>query len=142
MKQAETVRVPSEWTYEDIRVQTYTGRFIPDYGLQDKRAGRYRSGMLTKIGDIEEHEWIVYAEELVRRNGDEALFKQLKSWYRDTAHWFESEMDLKRYTLVCLIDGIPNDPQWVDYIAFNAKYRPERLQQKTTGERHNGNEQI
>ncbi len=70
MKQAETVRVPSEWTYEDIRVQTYTGCFIPDYGSQDKRAGRYRSGMLTKIGDIEEHEWIEYAEELVRRNGD------------------------------------------------------------------------
>ena len=142
MKQAETVCAPAEWTYEDIRVQTYTGRFIPDYGSQDRRAGRYRSGMLTKQGDIEEREWVAYAEELVRRNGDVELFKQLKSWYRDTVHWLDGEKDLKKYTLVCLIDGIPDDPQWVDYIAFNTKYRPERLQQETTGERHNGNEKI
>lgn len=115
----------SKLTYEDIHIQFHTGRFIRDYSSQDKKAGRYRSGMMTKIGDLEETEWILYAEELIQQNGDEDLFENLKKWYRKNCKWLRGEKELHRYTLECFISGIQDNPQWCDYVAFNSLYRPE-----------------
>lgn len=89
----------------------------------------YRIGVMTKIGDIEEKVWIQYAEELIRRFGDEALFKQLKSWYKETTPWLRDEKDLHRYSLECFVARIFDNPNWVDYAAFNRRHRPEVLQQ-------------
>jgi len=114
-------------TYDDIRLMYHTGKFIRDYGSQDKKAGKYRIGVMTKLGDIEEKDWIRYAEELVRRNNEEALFKQLKSWYRQTTPWLRDEKNLHRYTLECFVARIFDNPNWVDFVAFNERYRPEVL---------------
>ena len=114
-------------TYDDIRLMYHTGKFIRDYGSQDKKAGKYRIGVMTKLGDIEEKDWIRYAEELVRRNNEEVLFKQLKSWYRQTTPWLRDEKDLHRYSLECFVARIFDNPDWVDYEAFNRRYRPEVL---------------
>ena len=114
-------------TYDDIRLMYHTGKFIRYYGSQDKKAGKYRIGVMTKLGDIEEKDWIRYAEELVRRNNEEVLFKQLKSWYRQTTPWLRDEKDLHRYTLECFVARIFDNPNWVDYEAFNKCYRPDFL---------------
>lgn len=129
MKNSEAIKVPQGLSYEDIRPMYHTGKFIRDYGSQDKKAGRYRIGVMTKIGDIEEKDWIQYAEELIRRFGEEALFKQLKSWYKETTHWLKDEKDLHRYSLECFVARIFDDRGWVDYEAFNRRHRPEVLQQ-------------
>ena len=121
-------KLPENVTYDDIRLMYHTGKFIRDYGSQDKKAGKYRIGVMTKLGDIEEKDWIRYAEELVRRNNEEALFKQLKSWYRQTTPWLRDEKNLHRYTLECFVARIFDNPNWVDYMAFNRRYRPEVLQ--------------
>ena len=120
-------KLPENITYEDIRLMYHTGKFIRDYGSQDKKAGKYRIGVMTKLGDIEEKDWIRYAEELVRRNNEEVLFKQLKSWYRQTTPWLRDEKDLHRYSLECFVARIFDNPDWVDYEAFNRRYRPEVL---------------
>ncbi len=120
-------KLPENITYEDIRLMYHTGKFIRDFGSQDKKAGKYRIGVMTKIGDIEEKDWIRYAEELIRRNNEEALFKQLKSWYRQTTPWLRDEKDLHRYSLECFVARIYDDPNWVDYEAFNIRYRPDLL---------------
>ena len=120
-------KLPENVTYDDIRLMYHTGKFIRDYGSQDKKAGKYRIGVMTKLGDIEEKDWIRYAEELVRRNNEEALFKQLKSWYRQTTPWLRDEKDLHRYTLECFVARIFDNPDWVDFVAFNERYRPEVL---------------
>lgn len=120
-------KLPENVTYDDIRLMYHTGKFIRDYGSQDKKAGKYRIGVMTKLGDIEEKDWIRYAEELVRRNNEEALFKQLKSWYRQTTPWLRDEKDLHRYTLECFVARIFDNPNWVDYEAFNKCYRPDFL---------------
>ena len=120
-------KLPENVTYDDIRLLYHTGKFIRDYGSQDKKAGKYRIGVMTKLGDIEEKDWIRYAEELVRRNNEEALFKQLKSWYRQTTPWLRDEKDLHRYTLECFVARIFDNPNWVDYEAFNERYRPDLL---------------
>ena len=120
-------KLPENVTYDDIRLMYHTGKFIRDYGSQDKKAGKYRIGVMTKLGDIEEKDWIRYSEELVRRNNEEALFKQLKSWYRQTTPWLRDEKDLHRYTLECFVARIFDNPNWVDYEAFNRRHRPELL---------------
>lgn len=120
-------KLPENVTYDDIRLMYHTGKFIRDYGSQDKKAGKYRIGVMTKLGDIEEKDWIRYAEELVRRNNEETLFKQLKSWYRQTTPWLRDEKDLHRYTLECFVARIFDNPNWVDYEAFNERYRPDLL---------------
>ena len=120
-------KLPENITYEDIRLMYHTGKLVRDYGSQDKKAGKYRIGVMTKLGDIEEKDWIRYAEELVRRNNEETLFKQLKSWYRQTTPWLRDEKDLHRYTLECFVARIFDNPGWVDYEAFNRRHRPELL---------------
>ena len=120
-------KLPENVTYDDIRLMYHTGEFIRDYGSQDKKAGRYRIGVMTKIGDIELQDWIRCAEELIRRNNDEALFKQLKSWYRETTPWLRDEKDLHRYSLECFVARIFDNPDWVDYAAFNQKHRPHLI---------------
>ena len=120
-------KLPENITYEDIRLLYHTGKFVRDYSSQDKKAGKYRIGVMTKLGDIEEKDWIRYAEELVRRNSEEDLFKQLKSWYRQTTPWLRDEKDLHRYSLECFVARIFDNPNWVDYEAFNRRHRPELL---------------
>ena len=120
-------KLPENVTYDDIRLMYHTGKFIRDYGSQDKKAGKYRIGVMTKLGDIEEKDWIRYAEELIRRNNEEALFKQLKSWYRQTTPWLRDEKDLHRYSLECFVARIFDNPNWVDYEEFNRRHRPELL---------------
>lgn len=120
-------KLPENINYEDIRLMYHTGKFVRDYSSQDKKAGKYRIGVMTKLGDIEEKDWIRYAEELVRRNNEEALFKQLKSWYRQTTPWLRDEKDLHRHTLECFVARIHDNPNWVDFVAFNERYRPELL---------------
>ena len=44
MKNSEAIKVPEGLSYEDIRLMYHTGKFIRDYGSQDKKAGRYRIG--------------------------------------------------------------------------------------------------
>ena len=128
MKNSEAIDVPQGISYEDIRLMYHTGKLVRDYSSQDKKAGKYRIGVMTKLGDIEERDWIRYAEELVRRNNEEALFKQLKSWYKETTHWLKDEKDLHRYSLECFVARIFDDRGWVDYVAFNRRHRPEVLQ--------------
>ena len=120
-------KLPENVTYDDIRLMYHTGKFIRDYGSQDKKAGKYRIGVMTKLGDIEEKDWIRYAEELVRRNNEETLFKQLKSWYRQTTPWLRDEKDLHRYTLECFVARIFDNSGWVDFVVFNERYRLEVL---------------
>lgn len=126
----QVTKLPADVTYEDIRLMYHTAKFIRDFGSQDKKAGKHRFGVMTKLGDIEEKEWVRFAEALIRKNNDETLFKQLKNWYRETTPWLRDENELHRYSLECFIAHIFDNPEWVDYVAFNTKYRPSLITNK------------
>ena len=119
--------LPSNISYEDIRVMFHTGKYIRDYSSGDKKNGKYRAGVMTKLGDIEEQEWILKAEELIHQNNEWEAFEQLKQWYRKTTPWIKDRQDLHRYALECFIARIHENHEWVDYNAFNTQYRLKQV---------------
>ncbi len=123
----EVPTIPDNLSYEDIRVHFGTGQFVRDHSSQDKKAGHYRNGMMTKVGDIEQSQWIEVAERLIHEKGDWEMFLKLKTWYKTTTAFFRNEKELHVYSLECFVAGIHNSSEWVDYVDFNKKYRPELL---------------
>ncbi len=112
-------------TYDDIRVMHDTGR--------KAEGSSYRVGKMTKLGDIEEAEWVGMAERLIKKNGEWELFEKLKEWYKDTVKWFRGEKELHIYSLECFVARIFDNPEWVDYADFNEKYRSEVLDKERGG---------
>ncbi len=118
---------PENLTYENIRVHYGTGRFMRSPGSKDKNDGHYRTGMMTNCGDIEQAQWITIAENVIRLKGDWELFMKLKLWYKENVHFLHTEKALHIYALDCFVEQVHNNPDWVDYEAFNKQHRPERL---------------
>ena len=53
----DEIRIPEELTYEDIRVQYGTGRYVRTSGSGRNAQGYYRTGFMTKIDDLDEQTW-------------------------------------------------------------------------------------
>ena len=120
------IRIPEELTYDDIRVQYGTGRYVRTSGSGRNVQGYYRTGFMTKIGDLDEETWTAYAEELVSRNGDGAVLKKLEQWFAEHLTWLRDEKAKYLYALKFLIAGHHSNPKWVDYEAFHQKFKDEK----------------
>ena len=120
------IKILEELTYEDIRVQYGTGRYVRTSGSGRNAQGYYRTGFMTKIGDLDEQTWIVYAEELVSRNGDGAVLKQLEQWFAEHLAWLRDEKAVHLYALKFLIAGLHESSKWVDSEAFHQKFKNEK----------------
>ena len=120
------IRIPEELTYDDIRVQYGTGRYVRTSGSGRNAQGYYRTGFMTKIGDFDDETWRVYAEELVSRNGDGVVLKQLEQWFAEHLTWLRDEKAIYLYALKFLIAGHHNSSKWVDYEAFHQKFKDEK----------------
>lgn len=116
--------LPEKLDYEMIRFQTHTGRafLISDRGFGKKYG--YRHGVETPIGDIEEILWCELMKELIEKNGDTTLYEQLLEWYRDIPVAGQTKKEREFYVLQCFSNKIFDNTGWVDYLAFNQKYRP------------------
>ena len=120
------IKISEELTYEDIRVQYGTGRYVRTSGSGRNAQGYYRTGFMTKIGDLDEQTWIAYAEELVSRNGDGAVLKQLEQWFAEHLAWLRDEKAVYLYALKFLIAGLHESSKWVDYEAFHQIFKNEK----------------
>lgn len=116
--------LPEKLDYEMIRFRTHTGRafLINDRGFEKKYG--YRHGVETPVGDIEENLWCELMKELIKKNGDTALYEQLLEWYRDIPVAGQTKKEREFYVLQCFSNKIFDNTGWVDYLAFNQKYRP------------------
>ena len=117
----------AELKIEDIRFMYGTGRAIHISGTGRDKLYDYRNGCMTKLGDIEESEWLALMKFLIERDGDQELFKQLLVW--ETEHDFcdSDKKTLERDTLIKHSMRIFDDVKWVDFVRFNQRYRPEVL---------------
>lgn len=113
-------------TYDDLRYMYGTGQAISSGSGRDK-SYRYRHGVETPLGDIEESIWIEAITRLISRNGEMELYKQLRAWYAATNYGARDAKELTMTALSSFSHRLFDDRKWVDYIPFNRKYRPDIL---------------
>lgn len=112
-------------TFEDLRMHYHTGRSYLISGTGRDRKYGYRHGVKCNLGDLEESDWIQKVKELIQRSGEEQLYEQLLEWSREHNFAKESEKELRIRALELHAYRIFDNEGWVDYLAFNRKYRPE-----------------
>lgn len=126
----ELLSILDSVTFAQLRDKYGTGRSFTIVTAHEKKS-RYRNGIMTEIGDIEETVWMQAAEYLIKRDKETELHKNLCVWLKDNLPgWFKTDRDLKFYALRLHSTRIFDNPQWVDYIKFNQKYRPEIFSKK------------
>ena len=115
-------------TFKQLNHKYGTGRSFTIVTAHEKKS-RYRNGIMTEVGDIEESVWMQAVEYLIKRDNENELHKNLREWLKDTLPgWFKTDRDLTLYALKLHSARIFDEPKWVDYIAFNKKYRPSILE--------------
>lgn len=84
---------------------------------------------MTNMGDIEKGEWATLARNLVDKYNESDLFNQLMQWYTDMIPFIgrQKQHERESYVLQLHMSRIFDHKDWVDYIPFNAKYRPNIL---------------
>ncbi len=118
-------------TFDDLRDMYGTGRSLLVSGKNsfDKKYV-YRRGMMTKLGDIEVSVWYELVEKLIVKHGQETLYVQLQEWIKENVGWCKTEKEVKDYSLRLHASQIFDNPEWVDYVLFNQRYRPEILKKE------------
>lgn len=115
-------------TCQDLRKHYGTGQaFFIKYDKYGRKIDGYRNGIMTDVGDIEVSVWKSLVEDLIKKNGEQKLFEQLRSWLRDTIEWTIDAAELNQMALEHYAARLFDNSEWIDYLAFNQKYRPERL---------------
>lgn len=117
----------AELKIEDVRFMYGTGRAIYISGTGRDKVYDYRNGCMTKIGDIEEGEWISLMKFLIERDGEQDLFKQLLAWEIEHNFCDSDKKTLERDTLIRHSMRLFDNVKWVDFVRFNQRYRPEEL---------------
>ena len=117
----------AELKIEDIRFMYGTGRAIYISGTGRDKVYDYRNGCMTKIGDIEEGEWLALMKFLIERDGEQELFKQLLTWEIEHDFCDSDKQTLERDTLIRHSMRLFDNVKWVDFVRFNQRYRPEEL---------------
>ena len=114
-------------TFETLNWLYGTGRSgKTGYGIHKRDT--YRRGVVTKLGDIEESVWYEAAKRLIECIGEQELYKWLCEWLKETGFYRENEKEeIEQYALRLHIARIFDNPEWVDYEAFNLRYRSEKI---------------
>jgi len=117
-------------TCAEIRRHFGTGVALSTGSGREKKY-TYRSGVQTDIGDIREDIWYQVAEHVVQRNGELWLVDALTEWERTHNFANRKPTELRQEALDLYAFRIFDNEEWVCYLPFNRKYRPEVLVQAT-----------
>ena len=112
-------------TFDDLRMHFRTGRSYVISGTGRDRKYGYRHGVMCNLGDLEESDWLQQMKDLIHRSGEDELHEQLLQWCRENNFAKETEKDLRLRAIELHASRIFDNERWVDYIAFNRRYRPE-----------------
>lgn len=111
-------------TFEDIQWQYGVFRCNSTGAGRDKKYFPWR-GAKTKLGEIEERNWCRLAEAAIKHAGETDLLKQLIQWCSEHNFTGASAAEIRREALQLHTSRIFDNPQWVGYLPFNKRYRPE-----------------
>lgn len=87
----------------------------------------YRHGMMTNLGDLDPEKWSHMVKRVIEREGEQDLFKALLSWVKDHDVLRLSKSEQEEKALILHASHIFDNEGWVDFVAFNRKYRPHLL---------------
>lgn len=118
-----------EITHENLRDMHGTGISIC---LGRDRMGekkyKYRHGVQTALGDIEDSVWRALVKKLIEKENGQKLYEQLLEWTKaKNTVVNRDETDMIMSALSSYVSRLQDDKVWWDYIRFNAKYYPEKL---------------
>lgn len=118
---------PATLTFSDLHwkygtgVDTSTGK-----GIYKKNS--YRYGVMTELGDIELKVWIQLMEQLIEKSGEQWILDALIQWEKE--HYMKaSTAKLRESALELHSARIFDNPEWVCYLPFNKRFRPDVLEQ-------------
>ena len=117
----------SDLSFSDLSVHYFTGVAVRKLGDQHSKSSGYRNGVMTGIGDLEFPVWETLVRDLIHRSGEDELLNSLIAWLEGTP-WLHTKRDKELYALELHAGRIFDNPDWVDYAAFNRQYRPDKLQ--------------
>jgi len=118
--------------WPDLEIQTHTHRSTSK-GQGTLLKPNYRSGLQTRIGDIEESVWAAAVTYLAKAKDEEWLLTALQQWYLNKAAWCKGKPDVAlAHAREALCSRLFDEKKWVDYEAFNLKYRPHILEGENT----------
>ena len=89
----------------------------------------YRFGVMTKLGDIEITVWGRLMEHLIEKSGEQWLLDALIQWEKEHNYVKSSAAKLRESALELHSARIFDNPEWVCYIPFNKRFRPDVLEQ-------------
>ena len=113
-------------TYEDIQWRYGTFRTQTERTPQGKKIYS-RHGVATGIGDIEVQAWYQLAHKMIELAGELELLKNLQEFLWNEYRWWKEKKECEQYALQLHISRIFDQPEWVEYIRFNQRYRPEKI---------------
>lgn len=120
---------PEQITRENLRFMYGTGQEIASKNSQGVKVSRYRSGVQTKLGDIEASIWMELVEKLIDLEKEREIFEQLFEWEKDTYNiQSKTRKDLLFEAMKSYTYRIYDNKVWWDYVRFNRKYHPEVLE--------------
>lgn len=118
-----------ELTCAQLSVHYSTGRAYVISGTGRDRKYGFRAGKMTNIGDVLEEDWITLARYIIERDSEQDIFTGLVE-YAKTCAWLHSNKEREEYALDLHMRRIFENPEWVGYEAFTAKYRHVLCTQK------------
>jgi len=120
----------SSLSYADVAYQYGTGRSIVRESKMEGNRRRdiaaYRCGVQTAIGDIRVDVWLKLAEAVIAWAGEWKLLQQIYNYISGVAPTsYRNKAERWRTALQHHLYRFHDNPEWVGYIPFNRKYRPE-----------------
>lgn len=121
-------------SHENLQYMHGTGVAI---NLEDcRRTGekryKYRNGIQTKLGDIEETVWKELVKMLIKKENDEEFYKQILEYETEEKRFGVVDKDeIEKEALRAYAMKLYDKKSAWGYIRFNARYRPHLLEDPT-----------
>lgn len=115
-------------TFDNLSWRFGTGRAYVISGTGRDRVMGYRTGVQTKLGDIELGEWMDLMQKLIDLAGEQKLHADLVEWETEHNYCKAKKAEIAQRAMELHSNRIFDNPAWVDFIRFNTRYRPSALE--------------
>jgi len=119
----------STLTFSQLRQRYYTGRNLTISGEGRDRKTKYRTGVMTEIGDIEIFIWEKMVYELIVKSNELPLFERLMAWCRKEP-FLLNEAERKTYALTLHAARLFENKEWAGYTDFHENSPAKLIKEK------------